>query len=352
MQHVKVDLPKAISMVLEQIEKVGPDFKHSTDPGRPSHLSSVSCYNVFVEEKYVDTADGQGYEYTYKPGCLIGRVIADSHEDGADKVYEGFRETGNTSSDLYESLRALKKWDVLDFDCTLAARKYLRAAQRSQDDNDTWGEAHANALSGILRDFGVSGIFEESEREFFEPRGKVLDLGEAFRLISEVIENKGEEFRHQDDPARKGANNGFGASCVNVFYKSGMTEDGYLKREAIAPGCLVGSAIHQAGWALETFDRYDVIGGPSGDLLDKVQEDGLYEDVTRAARVFFSLAQRSQDNGDTWGVAREIGLRETLKQTINPPYGYDHLKLTTPEERWLDVRPNWDVKEDENANSN
>lgn len=331
MQHVMVDLPKAISMVLEQIEKVGPDFTHKSDPNHPG---IGGCYNVFVENDY--PSEGEVVT-TFHPGCLIGRVVIDSYEGDKDEINKAVYGGDAAQSDYYGLRASLVNSGMLNFNATAAAENYLRFAQAAQDGGSTWGEAHSKALQDVL--FYALHKLTPEEEEFFKFRGKVMDLMEAFRLVSEVVKEKGESFTHQDDPAREDSFNGSSSSCVNVFYAL----VGAGRREYIAPGCLVGSAIHKAGWELETFNEYGVIGGPSGELLAAVTSQGLYEEVTPMAAKYLGYVQRSQDDSNTWGIARMEGLSKALKTAFYWPdhdlYGYLATPMSQAEWEWLNVRP-------------
>lgn len=340
MQRVNVDLPKAISMVLEQIEKVGPDFTHKSDPNHPG---TGGCYNVFADSDYSDEDE---VVTTYHPGCLVGRVIIDSYDGDRDEISKAVYGSNAAQSDYYGLRDFLSGSGVLNFNATPAASNYLRHAQGYQDGGSTWGEAHGKALQDTL----LHGLYKltPEEAEFFKFRGKVMDLMEAFRLVSEVVKEKGENFTHQGDPARKDSFNGFGSTCVNVFYRLPDLDeemDNPGEREYIAPGCLVGSAIHKAGWALKTFGEYGVEGGPADDLLLSVTNDGLYEEVTPMAKKYLAYVQQAQDNGANWGTARSHGLSKALKTAFYWPdhdlYGYMAIPMSQAEWEWLKVRPEW-----------
>lgn len=330
MQRVNVDLPKAISMVLEQIEKVGPDFTHKSDPNHPG---LGGCYNVFVDSDYSD--EGK-VVITFHPGCLVGRVVIDSYEGDKDEISKAVYGNDAEQSDYYELRDFLVRSEMLNFNATPAASNYLRAAQTAQDGGDTWAEAHVAGLKAAL----VSGLHKltPEEAEFFKFRGKVMDLMEAFRLVSEVVKEKGENFTHQDDPAREDSFNGHGSGCVNVFYALPV---GSLQREYVAPGCLVGSAIHKAGWALETFGEYGMVGGPSDELLAAVVSQGLYEEVTPMAAKYLGYVQRSQDDSYTWGIARMEGLSRALKTAFIGDLGHPTTPMSRAEWEWLKVRQEW-----------
>lgn len=336
MQHVKVDLPKAISMVLEQIGKVGPDFTHKSDPNHPG---AGGCYNVFVDSDYSDEDE---VVTTFHPGCLVGRVVIDSYEGDKDEISKAVYINDAAQSDYYGLRASLVNSGMLNFNATPAASNYLRTAQAAQDNGGTWGEAHGKALRDTL--FYALYKLTPEEAEFFKFRGKVMDLMEAFRLVSEVVKEKGENFTHQGDPAREDSFNGGGTSCVNVFYRlpdHDEATDYPGEREYIAPGCLVGSAIHKAGWALETFGEYAVVGGPSDELLTAVTSQGLYGEVTPMAAKYLAYVQQEQDRGANWGVARSNGLSKALKTAFIGEDGYLVTPMSRAEWEWLKVRQEW-----------
>lgn len=332
MQRVNVDLPKAISMVLEQIEKVGPDFTHKSDPNHPG---AGGCYNVFVENDYSDENE---VVTTFHPGCLVGRVIIDSYEGDRDEISKAVYGSNAAQSDYYSLRDSLMNNGMLNFNATPAASNYLRTAQGAQDNGDTWGVAHGKALQDTL--FHALYKLTPEEAEFFKFRGKVMDLMEAFSLVSRVVKEKGENFTHQGDPAREDSFNGFGSACVNVFYRLPDQASDYPgEREYIAPGCLVGSAIHKAGWALETFGKYNVEGGPANDLLRAAVREGLYEEVTPMAKQYMAHVQQAQDDGANWGIARSYGLSKALKTALIGDW--DYTPMSQAEWEWLKVRPEW-----------
>lgn len=332
MQHVMVDLPKAISMVLEQIEKVGPDFTHKSDPNHPG---IGGCYNVFVENDY--PSEGEVVT-TFHPGCLIGRVVIDSYDGDKDEISKAVYGADAAQSDYYGLRASLVNSGMLNFNATSAAENYLRRAQAFQDGGSTWSVAHSKALQDVL--FHALRTLTPNELEFFQFRGKVMDLMEAFRLVSEVVKEKGENFTHQGDPTREDSFNGTGSSCVNVFYRLPDQASDYPgEREYIAPGCLVGSAIHKAGWALETFGEYGAEGGPAGHLLAAVTKEGLYEEVTPMAEKYMAYVQQAQDNGASWGIARMEGLSKALKAAFIGDYDRPATPMSQAEWEWLNVRP-------------
>lgn len=155
---------------------------------------------------------------------------------------------------------------------------------------------------------------------------KILDLPEAVRLVLAVIEKKGADFRHQDDPNREGAENvPNDRFCVNIFISRDENDN-----RTFTPGCLVGSAIHEAGHPLDWFLSYGVTTGPALELINiAVSWGDVYSQSTELARLYLGSIQREQDCGRTWGRAHGRGLQVALIDS--------HLATAT-EAAWLGFR--------------
>lgn len=130
----------------------------------------------------------------------------------------------------------------------------------------------------------------------------VMDLATAKRLVDNAIADRGEDFVYTPPIEGQG--------CAYVHHGPPIyTDDGFRERDwaHATPGCIVGHGLMSLGISPEMFmgcnhtDAADLILG----FVDK----GVVKSYEIEALRFLMNVQASQDNGHTWGKARELALR-------------------------------------------
>lgn len=122
----------------------------------------------------------------------------------------------------------------------------------------------------------------------------MIDLGKARELVKQAVEQKGEDFVYNPEPAGLGYDGWVGACYYEP--RPDMFADDDPRATA---GCLVGEALKLGG---ET--RYLGFEG-AVELLVEEYADMLSPD----AAGYLKVAQIAQDKGSTWGLARETAER-------------------------------------------
>jgi hypothetical protein len=125
---------------------------------------------------------------------------------------------------------------------------------------------------------------------------KHLDLETVIRLADEAIAEKGEDFIYVDEDGRTPGLNFPAVNCQYIHDKEGDK----------TPGCIAGHIMVAFG-----IDPDDIIpheNDDSNNLLWQLDQRGLI-DYTREADEYLYLLQCRQDNGKTWGEARDNARR-------------------------------------------
>ena len=152
---------------------------------------------------------------------------------------------------------------------------------------------------------------------------EVLDLPMAVEHVLKVIEKKGPQWKHHEDPDHPDSDwSTTPTNCFNVFVE--RDEDNEIL--SVKPGCLIGSALIEMG--LDPMWFVD-LKGEQMSFDDIVNEwPGGRDVVTEAARRYLQVTQAWQDTGDTWGEAHMRGLQGALR----------YRKLTEKEQQWMGPR--------------
>lgn len=151
----------------------------------------------------------------------------------------------------------------------------------------------------------------------------VLDITKAQFLVDQAIKQRGEDFKYEKN----------GDSCQYVHAIETYSEETYstdYDYENGKPGCLVGLALIKAGVPLEEF-RY-CNEEDSNSAINHLRRGGYIKESTEEARRYLFSIQTSQDNGHSWGVAREAANRGKYltssgaeKEYGPDDYGYNSL---------------------------
>lgn len=149
---------------------------------------------------------------------------------------------------------------------------------------------------------------------------KDIDLGRAVELVLQAIAERGEDFRHRDDPLNNGV-----AQCANVFYDN--------TKRTWRPGCVVGHALVNFGVKPITFPELDIQFSSWGYSFAVLREEKLLGDVSSAAYRYLYEIQHLQDFGAAWGNAHASALEDILGKVAD-----GILRLTPSENEWLSVR--------------
>lgn len=136
-----------------------------------------------------------------------------------------------------------------------------------------------------------------------------ITLSLAIQMLTKVVEDRG--YNH-----RAGDGLGVGTSCIYGTYVNGVMQ----------PVCIVGQMFHNIGLLgllvnpADASQQADSCGSMSA-LWDRLSEHGVI--VDRDAREFLASAQRSQDNGDIWGMALAKALRNAKEARTAEILGKD-----------------------------
>lgn len=141
-----------------------------------------------------------------------------------------------------------------------------------------------------------------------------LNLPDAVRLVDEVVEERGRNYRFTDEPMYR-----ITSACVNVLYD--LDEDSVELTERnntsegkknFRPGCIVGSAILSTGKvSMNWFFHENLNDGTVFNVSQRLRDLALI-DITPLAMRFLRTAQTRQDAGQTWGDSFDSALLGTL----------------------------------------
>lgn len=131
-EKLYIDLPKAVELVLANIEERGADYIYTQDPWVLN--GGRKCVNIFYEYH-------RDRRFATAKGCLVGSAFADLM-GGIDKVKEDA---------WHGAVRSTA--DHLGIEMSKAAEKFLNDIQMQQDSGLPWGNAFAGALVYALRNW-------------------------------------------------------------------------------------------------------------------------------------------------------------------------------------------------------
>lgn len=137
MSKLYIDLPKAVELILGEIEKAGAD-----------HIHTVACANVTVEwrdgyDENWESAIDHIVPRSVKGSCIVGRaLIAGGIEPETFVALEMISSTARGVLDRFRAEGFIEGY-------TYGAVEYLSSVQRNQDAQLPWGAAHAAGLQRV-----------------------------------------------------------------------------------------------------------------------------------------------------------------------------------------------------------